>query len=106
MRINPNFPFWYHFTYGLAYYFQGDYDTSVEYIGKAVERNPTVIFTRTALAASLAMAGRQDDAEWQIEELNGLGLNKTLDELISESPIQDPAYRSLLREGLAKAGLL
>ncbi len=105
MRINPNYPFWYDFTFGHAYFFMRDFDTAVANIEKAAERNPNVIFVRTAFAASLAMAGRQDDAEWQIDELYGLGFNKTLDELIRESPIQDPAYRALIREGLAKAGL-
>ena len=51
------------------------------------------------------MAGRQDDAEWQIQELYGLGFNKALEEFIGETPIQDPVYRSLYREGLEKAGL-
>jgi TolB-like protein/Tfp pilus assembly protein PilF len=106
MRINPSFPFWYHYTYGWAHYFMKDFDTAVENIEKAVERNPNVIFVRTALAASLAMAGRQDDAEWQIEELYSIGFNKKLDEFIRENPVQDPAYRALYREGLAKAGLL
>ena len=51
------------------------------------------------------MAGRQDEAEWQIEELTGLGFNKSLDQIIEENPIQDPEYRALYREGLARAGL-
>ncbi len=106
MRINPSFPFWYDYTYGFAHFFMKDFDTAVENIEKSIDRNPNVIFMRTAFAASLAMAGRQDDAEWQIVELSGLGFNKTLEEYIGESPVQDPAYRALYREGLAKAGLL
>ncbi len=106
MRINPNFPFWYYYTYGFAHFFMGDFETAVENIEKAVERNPTVFFLRTTYAASLAMAGRQDDAEWEIDELHGLGFNKTLEEFMSETPVQDPAYRALYREGLVKAGLL
>ena len=105
MGINPNFPFWYHYTHGFAYFFMGEYEIAAENIEKAVERNPNVFFVRTAYAASLAMAGRLDDAEWQIDELYGLGFNKTLEEFISETPVQHPAYRSLYREGLEKAGL-
>ena len=105
MGINPNFPFWYHYTYGFAHFFLGDYEKAAENIEKAVERNPNVFFLRTAYAASLAMAGRLDDAEWQIEELYGLGFNKSLEEFISETPVQNPAYRALYREGLEKAGL-
>jgi hypothetical protein len=51
------------------------------------------------------MAGRQEDAEWQIEELYGLGFHMTLEKFIGENPVQNPAYRALIREGLAKAGL-
>jgi adenylate cyclase len=105
MRINPNFPFWYYYTYGFAHFFMKDYDVAVEFIEKAIDRNPNVIFIRTAYASALAMAGRQDDAEWQIEELYVLGFNKTLDEYMGENVIHDPAYRDLFREGLAKAGL-
>jgi adenylate cyclase len=105
MGINPNFPFWYHYTYGFAHFFLGDYEKAAKNIEKAVERNPNVFFLRTAYAASLAMAGRLDDAEWQIDELYGLGFNKSLEEFISETPVQDPAYRALYREGLEKAGL-
>ncbi len=51
------------------------------------------------------MAGLQDDAEWQIEELYSLGFSKTLDEFINAEPIVVPAYRPLYREVLKKAGL-
>ena len=105
MRINPNFPFWYHYTYGFAHFFMRDFDVAVENIEKAVERNSNVVFVQTAFVAALAMAGRQEDAEWQVEELQALGFNKPLDEYIGESPIQDPNYRALYREGLARAGM-
>jgi adenylate cyclase len=105
MRINPNFPFWYHYIEGFSHFFLQDFDTSVESLGKAMDKNPNVIFLRLAFAAALAMAGREDDAEWQIEELQNLGFGKTLDEYIEESPINDPAYRAQMREGLARAGL-
>ena len=67
--------------------------------------NPNVIFIRTAYAASLAMAGLQYEAEWQIEELHGIGFSKTLDEFVRDSNFLDTSYRALYREGLEKAGL-
>ncbi len=105
MRINPKFPFWYDYTYGYAHYFMGEFDKAVEYIELAVDRNPNVYFTRLAYAASLAMAGNQDDAEWQIDELFSMGFSKSRGELIEEHPIRDTAYRSLYDQGLEKAGL-
>ena len=105
MRMNPSYPFWYHYTYGFAQFFMGNYDEAAENIAKALDRNPNVFFLRTSYAAALAMAGRQDDAEWQVEELLGLGFNKTLDEFIGETPVYDPKYKALYRQGLEKAGL-
>jgi len=105
MHVNPNFPFWYHYTYGFAHFFMGDFATAAENIEKAMDRNPNVIFIRAAYAASLAMAGLQDEAEWQIDELHGIGFSKTLDELMRDSNIQGTSYRALYREGLEKAGL-
>ena len=105
MHVNPNFPFWYHYTYGFAHFFMRDFMTAAENIEKAMDRNPNVIFIRTAYAASLAMAGLQDEAEWQIDELHGIGFSKTLDEFMSDSNFQDTSYRALYREGLEKAGL-
>jgi TolB-like protein/class 3 adenylate cyclase/Tfp pilus assembly protein PilF len=105
MRINPVIPFWYYYTLGFARFFMGDYETAVETIEVAVERNPNVFFVRLAYAAALGMAGRIDDAEWQVEELAGLGFGKPLEQVVSEMPVQDPEYRALYREGLTLAGL-
>ncbi len=105
MRINPRFPFWYYYTYGFAHFFMRDFDAAAENIEKAVERNSNVVFVQTAFVASLAMAGRKEDAELQVEALQALGFNKLLDEYIGESPVQDPNYRALYREGLARAGM-
>jgi len=44
-------------------------------------------------------------ADGMTEELHGLGFNKTLEEFMSETPVQDPTYRALYREGLTRAGL-
>lgn len=104
MRINPHFPFWYYFGRGMARHLQGDYAAAVEDLSKAAERNPTVSFVRYWLAASLAQVGRIEDAEWQIEELHGMGYDMTLDQMLRENPVTFPAYRKKLIEGLRKAG--
>lgn len=105
MKINPSFPFWYYFGVGLAQFFMADYQASVENLEISVERNPTVFFTRQALAAALAMAGRQDDAEWQLEELIGIGYSKTLKKFAEETTIHDETYLNLYVEGLSRVGL-
>ena len=105
MQINPDVPFWYFHGIGQAQYFLGNYEASLKNLEKAVDRNPTVFFTRLALAATLAKAERQDDAEWQVEELHIMGYDKTLATLAEDTPIHDETYRKVYIEGLAKAGL-
>jgi TolB-like protein/DNA-binding winged helix-turn-helix (wHTH) protein len=105
MHINPGFPFWYDITLGQAKFYLRDFETAVEYMEKGLERNPNVSFMRIIYAAALAMNGQQDDAEWELEELHTQGFNKTLDQLIAETNLQDPGYKALFRKGLEKAGM-
>jgi hypothetical protein len=60
---------------------------------------------RAIYAAALAMNGQEDDAEWELEELHTQGLNKALDQFLTEVNLQDPGYKALLKEGLEKAGM-
>ena len=53
----------------------------------------------------LAIALASPPHFWQIDELFGMGFNKTRDELMQEHPIRDVTYRKLYDEGLQKAGL-
>jgi adenylate cyclase len=105
MHINPGFPFWYDITLGQAYFYLRDFETSVEYMEKGLERNPNISFMRAIYAAALAMNGQEDDAEWELEELHTQGLNKALDQFLTEVNLQDPGYKALLKEGLEKAGM-
>jgi adenylate cyclase len=105
MHINPGFPFWYDITLGQAYFYLRDFETAVEYMEKGLERNPNVSFMRAIYAAALAMNGQEDDAEWELEELHTQGLNKALDQFLTEVNLQDPGYKALLKEGLEKAGM-
>ena len=105
MRTNPNFPNWYNYTKGFALFFLGNYDAATESIEKAVEANPAIIFYRTALAASYALGGNLGDAQWQIDELQSMGFDFSLDRFVKETPIQHPPYLEKYRRALSLAGL-
>lgn len=104
MRVNPIFPFWYYYARGLAYFVKGDYDAAVQDLNTAAERNLTVFFVRWWLAASMAHAGQIDDANWEVEELSGMGFELTLDSIVEQTPIVDPDLEARFREGLQKSG--
>jgi len=105
MRLNPRYPFWYLFMRGMTRYFVEDYDSAIADFKAAADRSPTAQFVRWWLAAAYAQAGRQDDAEWQVEELKGLGFKGTIGTILETGHMHDPKYRALEIEGLRKAGI-
>lgn len=105
MRLNPNYPFWYLFLRGIAYFSTENYDAAISDFETASNRSPTAIFLRWWLAASYAEVGRQDDAEWQIVEMESMGFNSNITTIVETQPIQDPGYVVKYKEALKKAGI-
>ncbi len=105
MRLNPRYPFWYLFMRGQTRYMVEDYESAIADFEAAAERSPTALFLRWWLAASYAQVGRQEDAEWQVEELMSLGFDGSIATITETQAIQHPAYLKLYKEGLHKAGI-
>jgi TolB-like protein/Tfp pilus assembly protein PilF len=106
VRLNPRFPFWYRLNRAVIRYMQEDFDAAISDLELAVAQNPTAVFLRWWLAAAYAQVGRQDDAEWQTEEMNALGFYSTVGEIVRSNPvIAFPPYVALFADGLRKAGI-
>ncbi len=105
MRINPRYPFWYLFLRGINRFSVGNYDSAIADFEAAAERNPTVLFLRWWLAASYAQVGRQDDAEWQVEELKAMGFTGSIATIIETQPLQHPPLMKIYTAALRKAGI-
>ncbi|MCP5365903.1 MAG: tetratricopeptide repeat protein [Hyphomicrobiales bacterium] len=104
MRVNPIPPFWYHQALGVAHFMLADYAAAIDQLRIAVDRNPNFVISRQWLAASLAMAGKIEDAEWEVSELEAMGFNRTLDEMMDQALVVFPEYRDRYREALRRAG--
>lgn len=106
MKLNPQYPFWYLMNRAIVRYMQTNYEAAVADLERAVERNPTAVFLRWWLAAAYAQAGRQDDAQWQVEEMRGLGFSSKVKEVVETTIlIRHPPYRESYADGLRKAGI-
>ncbi|MBT5666288.1 MAG: adenylate/guanylate cyclase domain-containing protein [Rhodospirillaceae bacterium] len=105
MRINPHYPFWYVYVLGQSQYCLTNFEAAIENFKSAVERNPTVAWPHKFLLASYGQLGLQDDADWEISELEALGQPPTIKNARETSPLQDPAYLKLYLDGLRKAGV-
>ena len=106
MRLNPKYPFWYAQNRAIIHYMKGDFAAAIADLEKAAAQNPTAVFVRWWLAAAYALAGRQEDAEWQVEEMRALGFKPRTSRLVtSMAIIHHPPFRTRMRDGLLKAGI-
>jgi len=105
MQLNPYYTWDYLFNAGMAYYQLGNYTKAIEYLERAQTRNENVIPVKLYLAASYVRAGRQDDAEWTIEQLRILNPATTLKHTAEATSYADPKLSAAVLEDLRKAGL-
>jgi len=105
MQLNPYYTWDYLFNAGLAHYLLGDYTQAITYLEKAQARNENAIPVKMYLAASYVRAGRQDDAEWTIEQLRIINPTTTLKHLSDAVSYANPKLSAGVLEDLRKAGL-
>ena len=105
MALNPYYTYQYPWNLGRAYYTLSRYSEAVEALQEALEHNENAQYPRLFLAASYVRLGRQDDAEWEIEQIETLNPGATLTHLANTFPIQDQDQMDAFLEDLRKAGL-
>jgi adenylate cyclase len=67
-RLNPNGGYLYDLQMARAYYFMNDYETALEYLTSALERNPAFIDLQMYMAATYIQLGRYEEASWILLE--------------------------------------
>ena len=71
----------------------------------AVSRNPEDNQIRLWLAASYALMGKIEDAEWQVFEILADNPEYSIKDLRERIPFKNPEHLEKLSEGLKRAGL-
>jgi len=105
IRLNPHHPFNYTFHLGQAYYTLRRYELAVATFQKGIASNPESERLHVWLAASLAQAGRLEDAAWEVDQILVLNPEFKLLNLTEAFPYKDPADQEHFLAGLRKAGL-
>ena len=105
MKLNPYYTWDYPYNMGRAYYTLGKYDLAIVNLEAARTRNENAVPVRLHLAASYAASGRQDDAEWEIEEIQILSPTDTISQMRAAHPIKDPNLMDTFINDLRAAGL-
>jgi adenylate cyclase len=103
--LNPHHSWDYPYNAGRAYYTLGEYEKSVEVLQDALERNELNYLPRLWLAASFVRLGQQDDAEWEVAQIEMVAPNFTLSHLAATLPMRDNELKNRLLDDLRTAGL-
>ncbi len=105
MELNPYYSWDYLYNLGRAYYTLGDYQRSAELLEQALQRNAAPPAPRIYLIASYVQLGRQEEAEWEVMQMEMSYPETTLSQMRREFVIKDVALLERLFSDLATAGI-
>jgi tetratricopeptide (TPR) repeat protein len=105
MVINPVYTYEYPYLLGWALYGAERYEEAIETLAKAIERNESAIAPHLFLAASYVGFNRQDDAEWEIEQILVHDPEYTTSKYYSMSRMASEDELNRFLDDLRKAGL-
>jgi adenylate cyclase len=104
-RLNPRHPSNYPFHVGQCYFVKASYDEAIDAFDRAVEQTPDSQRIHVWLAASHILAGNQDEAEWEADNVRILNPGFSVHELNFVVPFKDPRHLEAFLGALLKAGL-
>lgn len=105
MLLNPYYTWDYPYNMGRAYYSLGRYDEAITVLEQAQERNESAMPPKLFLTASYIKAGRIDDAQWLVEQIQVLTPSTTVEHIEKTIPIDNPELKKVFLDNLRQAGL-
>jgi adenylate cyclase len=105
MRLNPQYPTWYLWNLGHAYYLTGRYEEAIATLKRTVIRNPDFMPAHAYLSTIYAELDREQDAEAEGEEFVRLSPQLSPEALRQRLPYKDPAVLERVLSAARKAGL-
>lgn len=107
MRLSPLDPEMYRMQAGMAaaHLFAGRFDVASSWAEKAYRNLPSFLMVVSIIAASHALAGRQERARQAMQHLHQLDPALRISNLKDWLPIHRPNDLAIFAEGLRKAGL-
>ncbi len=105
IELNPYYSWDYLYNLGRAHYALGEYQKAIAYLQQALERNEAPRAPRLFLIASLIQADRQDDAEWELMQLETTYPDVSLSQLRAVMAIADAELMQKLTDDVRLAGM-
>jgi adenylate cyclase len=105
MRLNPQYPLWYLWDLGHAYYLTGRYEEAIATFKRVLARNPDFMPAHAYLAVIHSELGLKEEARAAGVEFLRLSPQLSLDALKQRLPYKDPAVLERVLNAARKAGL-
>ncbi len=105
MRLNPQYPIWYLWDLGHAYYLTGRYEEAMATFKRVLARNPDFMPAHAYLAVIHSELGLEEEARAEGAEFLRLSPELSLDALRQRLPYKDPTVLERILNAARKAGL-
>ena len=105
LRLNPRTPVLYLFAQGMALFQLERYEDAAAVLQKLINRNPGFLRGHLLLAAAYGQLGRNEDANWAVQEVLTLLPEMTISARRKVLPYNIEADMNRYLNGLRKAGL-
>ena len=105
MRLNPQYPTWYLWDLGHAYYLTGRYEEAIATLKRVLIRNPNFMPPHAYLSTIYVELGRAEEAAAESAEFRRLTPQISFTELRQRLPYKDPAVLERVLNAGRKAGL-
>ena len=105
VSLNPYYTYDYPYNIGRAYYAMGQYELAEKYLLQALERNENAVPPRLFLSASYLELGRQEDAEWEVEQVMNINNKISIKHLKDYGLVANNGKQKSLYDKLRKIGV-
>lgn len=105
VSLNPYYTYDYPYNIGRAYYAMGQYELAEKYLLQALERNENAVPPRLFLSVSYLELGRQEDAEWEVEQVMNINNKISIKHLKDYGLVANNGKQKSLYEKLRKVGV-
>ena len=105
MRLNPQYPFFYLWTLGHAYYLTGRSAEAIATFKKLVEQNPNFLPAHGFLAVLYSEQGRDQDARAEVAAASRLSPHASLENLRQIVPYRNEKDLERFLTAMRKAGM-
>jgi adenylate cyclase len=105
IRLNPMPQAWYLHNLASAYRNMGHYNKAIGWAKKAVDRQPSNVFSHLILTSSYSLAGRKEEAEVEAEKVMRINPGFSLERFAKTTPQKNPELKKSYIDSLRNAGL-